>query len=234
MKDKLSNLLGLDQKTEKIYQALLYLADAPASRIAQETGLKRTSIYHSLEKLAELGLVSTYTDRGVKRFAAENPNKLKSFFERKMILAERLIPELQKEISKSFLNSEVKIFRGQEAIKSISEDALKTREKTVFSFGSSKKLLQFIEGKFGYGKRRRAAGILIRAIRQAGDELPSDSKLSQIKFIPKEIDFPGHILVYDQKVCIILFENNGVGIIIESSSFSKMLKSIFNLLWQRL
>src|SRR3989344_7489234 len=93
--------VGLDKKTEVIYRALLSLADAPVSAIARRAGIKRTSAYHILENLISMGLATSYRGRGVRRFAAEHPSKLKTFFERQAIIAERLIPELEKEILKS-------------------------------------------------------------------------------------------------------------------------------------
>ena len=56
---------------------------------------------------------------------------------------------------------------------------------------------------------------------------------NKVKFI-KDTDFPGYILTYDKKVCIILFEKNGLGFVIENQSFSKMAKSLFELIWQKI
>jgi len=231
-KNNILSFLGLDEKTERVYRVLLYLADAPVNRIAEETGIIRTSVYHMLEHLISLGLVSTYTSRGTKRFVAENPNKIKSHFEQRLILTERIIPELQKEMRKTSSNSEIKTYHGKEAIKSLIEDALDTKERVILSIGSSKELLQFIGGKFGYGHRRRMKNILARSIRLEGDEPVSNPRLNQAKFIDKNTDFPGYILIYDKRVCIILFEKNGLGFVIENQSFSKMAKSIFELIWK--
>ena len=232
-KNNILSFLGLDEKTERVYRVLLYLADAPVSRIAEETGIVRTSVYHVLEHLISLGLVSTYISRGTKRFVAENPNKIKNYLEQRLILAERIIPELQKEIHKTFSGSEIKTYHGKESVKSLVEDALDTKEKVILSIGSSKELLQFIGGKFGYGHRRRMKNILARSIRFEGDESISNPRLNQIKFI-ENIDFPGYILIYDKKVCMILFEKNGLGFVIENQSFSKMTKSLFELIWQKI
>lgn len=231
-KNNLLNFLGFDDKTERVYRALLSLADATATRIAEETGLVRTSVYHVLEHLTNMGLVSTSVHRGVKRFIAENPNKIKTYFEQRLILAERIIPELRKEVGKTLYNSEIKIYRGKEAIKSITEDALDTKEKIILSIGSSKKFLQFIGGKFGYGHRRRMKGVLARSIRLEGDESLTNPRLNQIKFIDKNTDFPGYILIYDNKVCVIMFEKDGLAFVMENQSFSKMAKSIFELIWK--
>lgn len=232
-KNNILGFLGLDEKTERVYRALLYLADAPASRIAEETGLVRTSIYHILEHLITLGLVSTYTSRGVKRYISENPNKIRSYLEQRLILADRIIPELQKDISKSASGYGIKIYRGIEAIKSTTEDALETKEGVILSIGSSKKFLQFVGGKFGYGYRRRMKGIIARSIRFEGDEIPTNPRLNQTKLIDKNTDFPGYILIYDNKVCIIMFEKNGLAFVIENQSFSKMARSIFELIWRK-
>ena len=231
-KSNLLNFLEFDEKTEKVYRALLYLADATATRIAEETGLVRTSVYHILDHLTNMGLVSTYVSRGVKRFVSENPNKIKTYFEQRLILADRIVPELQKDISKTISNYDIKTYRGIEAIKSITEDALDTKEKIILSIGSSKKFLQFVGGKFGYGHRRRMGGILARSIRLDGDESSTNPRLNQTKFIDKNTDFPGYVLIYDNKVCIIMFEKNGLAFVIENQSFSKMAKTIFELIWK--
>src|SRR3989344_5229700 len=126
-KNNILSFLGLDGKTERVYRALLYLADAPVSRIAEETGIIRTSVYHMLEHLINLGLVSTYTSRGARRYVAENPNKIKAHFEQRLILTERIIPELQKEMNKTSSSTEIKTYHGKEAIKSFIEDALDTK-----------------------------------------------------------------------------------------------------------
>lgn len=230
-KNNILSFLGLDAKTERVYRVLLYLADAPVSRIAEETGIIRTSVYYMLEHLISLGLISTYTSRGTKRFVAENPNKIKSHFEQRLILTDRIIPELQKEMRRTSSNSEIKTYHGEEAIKSLIEDALDTKEKIILSIGSPRALLQFIGGRFGYGHRRRMKNILARSIRFEGDESASNPRLNQVKFI-RNTDFPGYILIYDKKVCIILFEKNGLGFVIENQSFSKMTKSIFELIWK--
>lgn len=224
--------LGFDEKTEKVYRALLSLADAPAFKIAKEAGIKRTSAYHILENLIGMGLVSTYKNRGVKRYFAENPQKIKSFFEQKIILAERLIPELQKEINKSKSDLKIRIFEGKEALKTISEEALEAKEKTIYSIGSSQKLLEFLGGKYGYGKRRREKNIFAKSIRLEGDEPSTNPKLHQVKFLPKDFDFPGYIIIFDDNIGVILFDGNGFGFIVKNNSFAKIIKLFFDSFWQ--
>src|SRR3989344_1298592 len=225
--------VGLDKKTEVIYRALLSLADAPVSTIARRAGIKRTSAYHILENLAAMGLTTTYVERGVKRFAAEHPSKLKTFFERQAIMAERIIPELTKEISKSRLAPSIRVFEGKDAVKSMSEEALKAKDKIILSIGSTKRLSEFLGGKYGWGKRRREAGIFQKALRFKIDEvIEHPSRLHEVKILPESFNFPGYILIFDNSVGIIPLEEPARGILITSRSFSVMLKSIFEVLWK--
>lgn len=233
MKKSILKPLGFDEKTERIYRSLLSLADATAQRIAKESGIKRTSAYHILEHLIELGAVSFYTQRGVKRFVAENPQKLKSYFEQKVILASRIIPELQKDIEESRDKVRIRILEGIEAIKSISEEALETEDKIILSIGSSKKLIEFIGGKYGFGERRRKRGIIARSLRFEGDEQSTDTRFQKIRFLSKEYEFPGFFLIYHNTVGIILFDGTGYGCVIRSKSFSKIMHSVFEILWMQ-
>lgn len=233
-KDNILGFLGFDEKTERVYRALLHLADAPATKIAQETGLVRTSIYHILEHLINVGLVSTYISRGVRRFVCENPNKIKAYLEQRLILAERVVPELQKEITRVPGDLYIKTYRGLEAIKGMTEEILETKEKLVLSIGSSRKFLEFVGGKYGYGHRRRMEGIIARSIRFKNDEPSTNSKLNQTKLLGQDIEFPGYILIYDKKVAIILFEKNGLGFTLESQNFSTMMRALFDLIWTKL
>ncbi|QQG45186.1 MAG: hypothetical protein HYW89_04280 [Candidatus Sungiibacteriota bacterium] len=224
--------LGLDKKTEALYRALLSLADAPAGHIARRAGIKRTSAYHILENLISMGLVSSYQERGVRRFVAEHPTKLKTFFERQAILAERLIPELEKELRRLPTTPHIRFFEGQDAVRSMTEEALRSKEKLIQSIGSTKKLLELIGGKYGFGERRRERGIFLNSLRFPDDE-KSDSgiKLHENRILPESFNFPGYVFIFGNSVGIIPFEKPVRGMLITDRPYATMMKSIFITLW---
>lgn len=224
--------LGLDKKTEVVYRALLSLADAPASAVARRSGIRRTSVYYILENLVSMGLATSYTERGVRRFAAEHPSKLKTYFERQAILAERLIPDLEKEISKSRISPTVKVFEGKDAVKSMSEEALRTKKKTILSIGSTKKLTELLGGKYGWGKRRRERGIFQRALRTHNDAtIDTPARLHSVRHLPESFRFPGYIMIFDNSIGVIPFEEPVRGILITDAVYAEMMKTIFETLW---
>lgn len=237
MTKRLLEELNIDEKTERVYRALLALGDAPVYFIAKRIGLKRTSMYHLLESLMQLGLVSSYKEKGVTRFYAENPRKLKGYFESKAILAERLIPFLEKDakILPGIWN--IRNFEGRAGIQSIMEEALSAKDKTILSVGSSAKMLARF-GHMAYGQRRRTSGIKSRSLRYPNDHpefeehFERHTDTSHIRYLPKAFDFPGMMIIFDNRVAIITYERSGSGVIITSGEFSHMMRSVFETLWQ--
>jgi sugar-specific transcriptional regulator TrmB len=223
--------IGVDAKTEAVYRALLRLADATAFRIAKEADIKRTSIYYVLDNLAAMGLVSSYVSRGVTRYTAENPAKLKSFFEQKMILAERILPELQKEIGVAGRKTTIRIFEGREAIRQMSEEALEAKDKKILSVGSSRKLIAFLGGKYGFGARRRKRGIFSRSLRFDGDEKTTGARLHDVRILPDGFVFPIFMMIFDKQVAVILFEEGGIGLLVSSDGFADAMRLLFEVVW---
>jgi len=227
----LSNL-GIDEKTEKVYRSLLRLGDATASSVAKVASLKRTSVYHTLENLVGMGVVSTYVSRGIKRYSAENPLTIKQFFEQKAIIAEKLLPLLMKEVNMSSGKIKINIFEGVDGIKTSSEKALESKNKIIYSIGSSKKLINYLGGSFGLGFRRRKKGIYMKSLRFVSDETDTrKERMQEAKFMSEDYDFPGYILFFDATVIIIFYNNGGRAISIESKEFYRMIKTFFDIFW---
>lgn len=231
MKNRLAEI-GLDTKTETIYRSLLSLGDAPVSRIARDAGVPRTSAYYLLQGLVALGLASTYNARGVRRFVAEHPRKLRDLFERQMIIAERLIPDLEAEIQKNKSGALVRLFEGTDGVRALTEEALKSKSKIVYSIGSSRELLTLLGGKYGFGTRRRKQGIRAKVLRFARDFDSKNTSAEEKRILPDSFSFPGFILVFDFRVAIIPFQKPPVGILIENALTADILRSVFNILWR--
>lgn len=237
MTKRLLEELNIDEKTEQVYRALLTLGDAPAYFIAKRVGLKRTSVYHLLESLMQMGLVSSYKEKGVTRFYAENPRKLKGYFESKAILAERIVPFLEKDAKTLSGIWNIRNFEGKSGIQSIMEEALTAKDKTVLSIGSSAKMLEHF-GHMTYGERRRKSGVKSRSLRYPSDHpefekhFERHTETSHIRYLPKDFNFPGMLIIFDNRVAIITYERSGSGVIITSHEFSQMAHAFFEIMWQ--
>lgn len=64
--------LGLTEHESKVYLAALSLGPSSASQIAEQTGIKRPTVYLALENLAKQGLMSENLAGKKRLFEAES------------------------------------------------------------------------------------------------------------------------------------------------------------------
>lgn len=70
--------LGFDDKKAAIYLTLLELGMAKANEISKKAGVERPTTYDLLGKLSIEGLISSHEKRGIRYYAAENPEKIRN------------------------------------------------------------------------------------------------------------------------------------------------------------
>lgn len=230
------NSIGLDEKSQKTYFALMKLEDAPASIIAKKSGLLRTTTYNHLESLVRFGLATKYKQNGVTRFAAENADKLKSVIEGKLALFEKYLPELRN-LSSTERLVQLHLFKGAEGLQQIIQAEETCKEKIVRSIGSHGDLRKVATGQITFSSDRVKKGIFSKCLRPKNDDIwenwikTQQQDLREVKLLPESISLSGMIYIYDDKVAIITPEEEGLGFSITSKTFSKSLKNIFDALW---
>jgi predicted transcriptional regulator len=75
--------IGFHEKEAKMYLACLQLGQDTAYHIAQKCGLKRATVYFTLNLLVERGLVSIWKTKKATLWRAANPKKLFTQIKRK-------------------------------------------------------------------------------------------------------------------------------------------------------
>lgn len=235
---KFLDSIGLDEKDQKVYLALLKLVDAPISRIAKVSGIQRTTAYYRIEKLIKLGLASSYRHHNVKRFVAENPNKIRGVLESKMLMLDKYLPELQTvSLERKLVN--LRLFEGIGGRKQMIEEELNCKEKIVRSIGYARDLRKVQGGSMGFSKRRIEKKVFSKCLRPQDDEFDKEwlasqqKELREVRLLPPGTKPSGMIFVFDNKISIIApEEEEGIGFLIESKSLSATMKSIFDVLWE--
>lgn len=235
---KFLSSLGLNEKSQKVYLALLKVADAPPSLIAKKAGLERTTTYHHLEHLVQLGLASTYRHQNTKRFVAENPQKIKGALEGKIALFEKYLPELNKIAAEYSKTVNLQLFEGVDGMRSIVEEELTCKEKIVRSLGSLRDLRKVSGGWISFTKRRLAKKIFSKCLRPKDDDFHKGwieeqaKELREVRFLPDTLKTNGMIFIFDNKVTVITPEEENVGFIITANSLAKTMKAIFDAIWE--
>lgn len=234
--------IGLDEKETKAYLSLLELGESSIQRLADKSGLKRTTLYHVIDALKAKALVGTTSRKNKKYYFAEDPRNIKKQMEERNEKFERLLPELLS-IS-NFIDKKPKIryFEGPDGIKEVFRDTLNFPRQETLAWISLDAVKYFdIDWILNsYVPRRVEKKIWQRAI--APDEsymknIKADDQkhLRQTRLISsKEFPFKVEINLYgNSNIGIMSFEEQ-IGIIIESKKIHTTLKSFFEMHWKML
>lgn len=229
--------VGLDETGQKVYFALMGLADAPVSLIAQKAKIKRTTCYTALANLGELGLASSYTSQGIKRYAAESINNIKATLEERLSTFDRLKGELGEYSKHSRHIPQVSFYEGEQGIRSIYNKTLENEEGVLYSVGSSKKIKEALGPDFTFSRRRVGKKILSKSLRVHEEELgeryirEQKQKLREIRLLPQGMTLPSSFLIWDNNVAVISSKEE-FGFLVHSENFAKSMKSVFDELWK--
>ena len=225
--------IGLNNNEAKIYLVLLRLGSAQAGKISKATQINRTTIYDTLERLIEKGLVVFTISANRKVFKPISPNRLLNQIKEKEETFKEILPELNDLFRKSNEKEESSIYKGRKGIKSILNDILNYKE--YFAFGSSGKFLEIMEHDFElFQRQKKKLRINAKIILTFSDRKTKQVKIAygKFKFIPDKYDSPTTTFIYGNNVVIIIWGEVPIAVLIESKEVSKSYKNYFELLWK--
>src|SRR3989344_6309494 len=123
--------LGLSDGEIRVYLSLLKLGSVPVSRIKEDTGLHRTTIYDFLEKLLQKGLIGSVVQHGVKYYNAAEPIKLQEYLREKQDALTQVLPELTALTKGQKEEVRVEVYKGPEGLKAVMLDCIRTGKETI-------------------------------------------------------------------------------------------------------
>lgn len=238
---KLINL-GLSENESRVYIATLEIGRGTVSKICRKAGVSRTNGYNILDALVEKGLARISGKEPKEEYAAESPEKIFTYFEKKhtelvatLANARELIPELTT-MEKRKDRPQVKFYEGTEGLKQVYEDTL-TSTETIRAFATVEEMHEGLKDYFPhYYKRRSGKGIFIRTILPdtpvSVERTKHDKEEArESRLVPHdEFLFHPEINIYDNKVMVASWREK-LGIIIESDEIADAMKKIFELAW---
>jgi len=235
--------IGFGDKEAGIYLALLELGPSTVSEIARKAGINRTTGYDILEMLCAKGLVNALGEGAIKKYVAEDPQKMIGLTEEKFLLAQKefeavkkLVPELNSIFNKTE-KPKVKFYEGMSGLKQVYEETLNAKEHLI-GYGSAEPYFETMKD-FGknYFKRRVAKGIHGRFIApntpQTQEVAKNDkAELRETRLVPKEkLNIEIEVNIFDNKIIMVSFQEE-LGVIIESQKIADAQKKIFELAWE--
>lgn len=224
--------IGLSDSEAKIYLALLKLGEATVSEISQSSGLHRTNIYDSLEKLKEKGLVS-YLSRENRQFLrATDPENLITYLKEREESAKEIIPELKEMQSRISEKITVEILKGKEGMKAALKDILQKKEE-VIGYSIAGQLRKFLPTFAEYYFREQTRHKIRHRFIYATSIAKPPSPYYEIRYLPKEFIGATIELCYDDTILNLIWEPEMVAIRIRSKQLSEHYRKHFQLLWKQ-
>ena len=232
MDKKILERAGLAKGEIEVYLVLLKLGSSLVSKIAQETGLHRTNIYDTLEKLKEKGLVSYVIKENRKYYSPSNPDKLLDYIKERETEIESILPELKGYLNIPRSESIVEIYKGKEGLKSVLKDILKEGKNYVVleEEGYIQKVLPHFYPQFN--TQLNKSKIKVRVLTKDTKNI-SKRSLMQIRSLPDFLSFPSATAIYGNKVAILIWDEPYHAILIKSKQVADGYRNFFEALWKQ-
>ncbi len=229
----------------KVYIALLELGKSSADRIAKRAGTYKANVYNALEKLSQLGLVSSIYEENKHLFVPTSPEKLpriiEDFKEQHLSKIEefqselnRVMPELKAKYDSIKEKERFEIYRGRKAYKAVINEIVKEKPKFWKGFGNFQ-----VQAFFPIEFKRWFKGIEIKLFSTKTDEVikrmeeANKTTKTDVIWMPKEIYMPVVWVVFGNNVLIIIYEPDLILMRIKSEQVVKTFSNQFDYLWNK-
>ncbi len=233
--------IGLTKGETKVYLSLLHLGQTTTGPIIAESKISSSKVYEIIEKLMRKGLVSSVTKNKIKYFQATSPSKIKDYIsiQEQKFLAQKEeleihLPKLMRSYVEHHIKQNVELFIGTPAIKAMLWDIIedsKKGESYFFFGGSGEKYEEAIEKLYiNYAIYRHEKGLEVRGIaHESYKEILRNNKNYSIRFT--NFPTPSNISIFKDKVIIISWSDNPIGILITSESIANQFRAFFDNIW---
>lgn len=236
--------LGFSDGQVKVYSAILEIGISTLNKIQEKTGIERRNIYDILNKLIERGLVSYTEENGKRTYQCAHPNKISEEIKKKQDSLHELkqqIPAISSLFNLSRLEVRAEVYRGNEALKTLMEEAL-NYPKIYFIGGNSG--VERYSLRFwlkGWQKRRAEKKVWLYDLVDYGTYL-EDFKPNEYKKhkaycykycqLPKDLSSPMVILIFGDKVAQILWHEQPFAFVLESKEVRESFMKYFHYFWK--
>ncbi len=232
--------LGLTKIESRVYLALIKLGSTTTGPLVKKTELHRATVYDALKRLAEKGLVTFIIKEKTKYFRTVNPEHFLDLIQEKKLeienkekTARKIIEKLNQIKEQAKIKESASIFQGKRGIRTIFEDILNYKEYLAFASGGKfKEILGTYFDQFQIKKRQKKikSMILIDEALKGSDYVKSIR--GEIRFLPKEYNYPTATFIYENKVAFFVFTDYPTAFLIESKEVAESYRNYFALLWK--
>lgn len=235
--------LGLSAEEARVYLACLEINGGPVSVIARKSGAERVGCYHTIENLLKKRLLSQYNKNGVKCFAPEPPEQLMKMAEEQINITRSIIPELKSLVSTLVFKPKIRFYEGRDGVEKVFTESL-TARREILGYTNLKLVTAFFPGFFRQYthdklkkkiKTRYLSPTTVETVHVLDTFLPKEYDRNLIEILLVNRDqflFENEVLIFGNSVGIVsLNQDELLGLIVESPTFARTMKAVFDLAW---
>lgn len=247
-KNILSREFKLTNNESLVFLELLRVGSLPIGKIIRLTNLHRGTVYNTIQRLIEKGLINTQKIERANTYSASHFGLLKEIYHDEKSLSEKKkiankimkLAELEKENNDS--EGEIKVFRGVAATDGYVYDLFqkcRSNEEDFLLIGAPNDniIKQLGMDRLKYRQLlKKKLGVSSKTIRSE-EMLEKDwvkLKIGKTKFLPKEFKFHVAIQMQGNESAIMDWDKNPVEmILIENKNITKTYENMFKFLWKQ-
>jgi sugar-specific transcriptional regulator TrmB len=239
--------LGLTTTEAKIYLAGRKYGAIGVHDIAKHTRLKRPTIYHALETLAEKGLAARRGTGSKIIFSMSPPEHLKNILkvqqevlQKQVKTLDTLLPLLIQQTPQDTDTISTIQYDGIEGVKMVVDIALFCRKQHWDILAPAKNFFSDFDKKYAayYLEQRQLRHITSRSLWERGigrrKLTPIEIKERNPRYLPKTMEgsFKSVLILFDDKVAIISSLQKLSAILITSQEIHDLFAAMFEGVWQ--
>jgi HTH-type transcriptional regulator, sugar sensing transcriptional regulator len=238
MDKKILQDIGMTDYEIEIFIVLVKNGPISVYEISKKTGFYRQACYDALNRLQEKGFVSFVLKNGKKVFQTINPRQISQFLDEQKKQYDSILPELLKLQGSGSDNISVEVFKGNNIVhialsdiitelKDRGGEVLCTAVDESFTMATDKTTMEQYERDILIYKIKE------KVILKKGDVGVLKRGNTQYAHIEKKYFNPNPLLIYGDKVQIIMWGNTPYLIQIKSKEISNSFRKQFSLMWQQ-
>jgi sugar-specific transcriptional regulator TrmB len=226
--------LGLTDNEIKVYLILLENGILNPSHIAQKTGLHRSYVYDTLERLIDRGIINTVSVNNKKHYQPVDPKALRQSFELKLMKIDEILPQLSGLFKSTQEETKVELHKGKRVYRTLIKDLTANFKKNdvVYLLGADEKILETVEPIY---LKQYFTIIKNKNVKEKIIVRKSTKKLKEKNIEYKELDKQYFdettIVIHQNKTYIFIWGSPYHLIVIENKKVASTYLKQFNLLW---
>jgi sugar-specific transcriptional regulator TrmB len=227
--------LGLTDNEIKVYLVLLERGVLNPTKLAEKTGLHRSYIYDTLERLLDKGIINTIFVNNKKHYQPVDPKVLREIFELKLRQLDTILPHLSGLFKSTKEETRIELHKGKRVYRTLIKDLLANIKKndTIYLLGADENILETVEPIYlkQYFSIIKEKNIREKIIIAKGGKRLDEKQLEYREIDPKYLD-KTTVVIHQSKIFIFIWGTPYHLIIIENSKVASTYKKQFDIMWE--